>query len=219
MSRMLGSHYIPAVVTEERSCPLPGESPMLFQPFVARSILNSHDALILDAARHEGRWTDILSAEQTALTLGQMNGAGSLPWLRDTTSLIGLLDYHVFLRDHLDDCLVDEIVNTLANEHESKHWTRIERGVYICVIGAGVAACIDTTPNLEVLYLRYADAIVDAIAVAQFERDLPRSVRGLQMTLWERLDALFDGARVRLLHWLASTSSEHSHKQNLYTSS
>ncbi|MBL8153209.1 MAG: hypothetical protein JNM70_03420 [Anaerolineae bacterium] len=219
MSRLPGSHYIPTIVTEERSCSLLGESPIVFQPFVARSILNSHDALILDAARHEGRWTQILTAEQTALTLGQMTSAGSLPWLRDTTSLIGLLDYHVFLRDHLDGCLVDEIVNTLANEHESKLWTRIENGVYICVIGAGVAACIDTTPNLEVLYLRYAEAIIDAIAAAQFERDLPRSVRGLQLTLWERLDALFDGARLRLLHWLSSTSHEHSPGQNLDTSS
>lgn len=219
MSRVPDSQYIPAIVAEERSGPPPGESSIVFQPFVARSILNSQDALILDAARQDGRWTQMLSAEQTAFSLGQMNGAGSLPWLRDTTSLLGLLDYHVFLRDHLDGCLIDEIVNTLVNEHESKHWARIEAGVYVCVIGAGVAACIDTTPNLEVLYLRYADAIVDAIAAAQFERDLPRSVRGLQMTLWERLDALFDGARLRLLHWLASASSEHNPEQNLDTSS
>jgi hypothetical protein len=39
------------------------------------------------------------------------------------------------------------------------------------------------------------------------------------MTLWERLDALFDGARLRLLHWLASNTSEHSPRQNLDTSS
>ncbi len=219
MSRLPGSHYIPSVITEERSCPPPGESLVVFQPFVTRSILNSHDAFILDAARHEGRWTDILTAEQTALTLGQMTSTGSLPWMRDTISLIGLLDYHVFLRDHLDGCLVDEIVNTLVNEHESKHWIRIESSVYLCVIGAGVAACIDTTPNLEVLYLRYADTIIDAIAAAQFERDLPRSVRGLQMTLWERLDALFEGARQRLLHWLTSNTNEHTRRQNLDTSS
>jgi hypothetical protein len=219
VSRLPGSHYIPTIVTEERICPLVGESPIVFQPFVARSILNSQDAFVLDTARRRGCWTDVLTAEQTAFTLGQMNSAGSLPWLRDTTSLVGLLDYHVFLRDYLDAGLVDEIVNTLVNEHESKYWTRIESGVYICVIGAGVAACIDTTPNLEVLYLRYADAIIDAIAAAHFERDLPRSVRGLQMTLWERLDALFDGARLRLLHWLAASSATYTPRQNLDTSS
>jgi hypothetical protein len=74
--------------------------------------------------------------------------------------------------------------------------------VYASVIGAGVAACIDTTPGDETLYLRYATTLAAELFVAGRTTDMPRSQLFLQTALYERVDILLEQMRVRTWYWL-----------------
>jgi uncharacterized membrane protein YgaE (UPF0421/DUF939 family) len=111
--------------------------------------------------------------------------------------------YQVRLRNQMDSALVDELNAALALNDPDSNWKQIEAQLYACVIGAGVAAVIDTTPGSETLTLRYANALVPALCRARQVAELPRSLLFLQSILYERFDELLEQARARLWFWLA----------------
>jgi translation initiation factor 2B subunit (eIF-2B alpha/beta/delta family) len=172
---------------------------MEFQPFMNRTHLQGCDALLLHSAQKNKRWTQWLSAEQTAYALGQVTAARALPTLTEFVSTAALLDSRIRLRDYLDASLVNAITITLNRESEMLQWKQVEATSYACVIGAGAAVCVDTTLGDEMVYLRYANHIADAIAQAQNEKELPRSLLGLQINLQETIDTLLTYARSRTL--------------------
>jgi len=175
---------------------------MEFQPFMDKAQLRGSDKLLLLSAQMRGEWTQILSAEQTAYALGQINTARALPHLTEFVTASTLLDSRIRLRDFLDDCLVDAITNTLSTEADLLEWKQVEATSYVCVIGAGAAACIETIHGNEKVYLRYANNIAQAIAQAQNETELPRSLLGLQINLQHCIDLLLARARTKTLRYL-----------------
>ena len=175
---------------------------MAYQPFMDKTLLRGCDSLLLTTAQINGKWTQWLSAEQTAFALGQVTTSHALPPLNKVVTIAALLDSRLRLRDYFDDCLVDAITDTLANEGDFLQWKQVEATSYACVIGAGVAACIETTSGDEILYLRYANQIAEAISQAQNETELPRSILGLQLHLQECIDLLLAYARRKTLQYL-----------------
>ena len=175
---------------------------MEFQPFMDKPHLQGCDALLIHALQMSGKWSQLLSAEQSAYALGQITAARALPSLTEFVSASTLLDSRIRLRDFLDDSLVDAITDTLDSEAESLQWKQVEATSYVCVIGAGAAACIDTVPGDEKVYLRYANHVAEAIAQAQNETELPRSLLGLQINLQECIDLLLTCARSKTLSYL-----------------
>jgi hypothetical protein len=175
---------------------------MEFQPFMDKAHLRGCDALLLQSAQTRGEWTQLLTAEQTAYALGQINAAQALPHLTEFVTASTLLDSRIRLRDFLDDSLVDAITNTLDAEAELLQWKQLEATAYVYVIGAGAAACIETIEGDEKVYLRYANHIAEAIAQAQNETELPRSLLGLQINLQECIDVLLTRARTKTLKYL-----------------
>lgn len=175
---------------------------MEFQPFMDKTHLRGCDALLIYSSQMAGKWTQLLSAEQTAYALGQITAARALPTLTEFVSASTLLDSRIRLRDFLDDSLVDTITDSLDSEAESLQWKQVEATSYVCVIGAGAAACIDTVPGDEKMYLRYANHIAEAIAQAQNETELPRSLLGLQINLQECIDLLLSHARSKTFNYL-----------------
>ena len=175
---------------------------MEYQPFMNKSQLRGCDSLLIQAVQDNGKWSQWLSAEQTAFALGQVSAARALPTLIEFVTIATLLDSRIRMRDYFDDILVDAITATLINEGDSLEWKQVEATSYACVIGAGAAACIETNQDDEVIYLRYANHIADAIAQAQNETELPRSLLGLQIHLQECVDQLLMFARGKTLNFL-----------------
>ena len=175
---------------------------MLYQPFMDKSSLRGCDALLLDAIQTNGKWMQWLSAEQTAYALGQVTTARALPRIIEFVTITTLLNSRIRLRDYFDDSLVDAITDTLSNEGDLLQWKQVEATSYACVIGAGAAACIETISGDEIVYLRYANQIADAIANAQNGTELPRSLLGLQTHLQEAIDVLLAHARSKTLKYL-----------------
>ncbi|MBI1277385.1 MAG: hypothetical protein GC179_04590 [Anaerolineaceae bacterium] len=177
---------------------------MEFQPFMDKVHLNGCDALLVYSAQTAAKWSQLLSAEQTAYALGQVTTARALPALTEFVSASMLLDSRIHLREFLDDSLVEAISKTLENEAALLQWRQLEATSYVYVIGAGAAVCIETTYGDEKVYLRYANHIAEAIAQAQNEKELPRSLLGLQINLQECIDILLAHARSKtfahLLH-------------------
>jgi hypothetical protein len=176
---------------------------MEFQPFMNKTHLRGCDAFLLYSAQTRGEWTELLSAEQTAYALGQINAARALPHLTEFVTASTLLDSRIRLRDFLDDCLVDAIKTTLDTEGDLLQWKQVEATAYVYVIGAGAAACIETIQGDEKVYLRYANHVAQAIAEAQNETELPRSLLGLQINLQECIDLLLARARTKTLKYLS----------------
>jgi len=176
---------------------------MEYQPFMDKSRLRGCDSLLIQAAQANGKWSQWLSAEQTAYALGQVTAARALPTLMEFVTITTLLDSRIRMRDYFDDILVDAITATLMNDGELLQWKQVEATSYACVIGAGAAACIETQTGDEILYLRYANQIAEAIAHAQNETELPRSLLGLQIHLQECIDQLLAYARSKTLVYLA----------------
>ena len=160
------------------------------------------DRFIVSLTREQGAWESALSREQTAYALAQVSASRVLPSLIDLGTGSALLDYHVSLRDCLDTVLVLELVSVLDDYGQDLHWEQIEATLYAGVIGAGVAACIDTTPEHECLYFRYANALEIQLNNAHRAAELPRSVLFLQSALFERFDTLLDYVRARTWYWL-----------------
>ncbi len=175
---------------------------MEFQPFMDKAHLRGCDAFLIYSAQVGEKWTQLLSAEQTAYALGQVTTARALPTLTEFVSASTLLDSRIRLRDFLDDSLVDSITETLDNEGELLQWKQVEATSYVYVIGAGAAVCIETIQDDEKVYLRYANNVAEAIAQAQNEKELPRSLLGLQINLQECIDLLLAHARSKTFNYL-----------------
>lgn len=144
-----------------------------------------------------GQWHDLFSDEQTAYALSVLSAATVLPALTQLENGYELLEYNVLLRDHFSDLMVREIITVLDSSGEKLHWEHVAEQLYICVIGSGVAACIDITYGREQLYLRYDNKLAEVLFHAQRKAELPRSLLFLQSTLYERFDALLALARQR----------------------
>lgn len=153
-------------------------------------------------ARQLGDWSEFLSEEQTALALSQVTAAHILPPLTVLSCGSDLLDYSVNLRDQLDASLVREMALMLNADWHDLGWERVNGSTYLCVIGAGVAGCIHTTPNQERIYLRYASSLENELYLAGRAVDLPRSRLFLQTALYERIDALLVEVRARTWYWI-----------------
>jgi hypothetical protein len=143
-----------------------------------------------------------LTPEQTAYALGQVTAHSVLPSLTLLENGYELLEYRVDLRETLNADLVKELVAALENDGADLHWNQVDVSSYLCVIGAGVAACIDTTSGQEQLSLRYANTLVSALHDAHQAEALPRSLLFLQTTLYERFDALLAQVRQRTWYWM-----------------
>lgn len=155
-------------------------------------------------AQRSDNCSDMLSQEQAAFALSRVTAANILPPLTVLSCGSDLLDYNVNLRDHLDESLVRELALMLNNDWRDLGWERVNGSTYLCVIGAGVAGCIDTTQNRERVYLRYASSLENELYLAGRAVDLPRSRLFLQTALYERIDALLVEVRTRTWHWIYS---------------
>lgn len=188
------------IVFEERSSP--DENTHSACALVGFPQTDSSDQFIAKLAYEYGDWSEMLSSEQTAYALARMSATNILPPLTDLSNGYELLDYRVWLRDALGDELVAELVSLLDLRDPESHWQQVDATGYACVIGAGVAAYIETTRGSETLSLRYANALVPVMLRARGAAELPRSRLFLQTTLYERFDALLDRVRTNAWFWL-----------------
>jgi len=177
--------YRNQLVPEERACIGTYESTFDCQPF-----LTGETAM------------QPMTPEQTAYALGQVTANQALPSLTVLENGYELLEYKVDLGKSLSSELVKELVKVLATDGADLHWNQVAVNSYLCVIGAGVAACIDTTPGQEQLSLRYANTLVSALHNAHHAEALPRSLLFLQTALYERFDALLAEVRKRTWFWM-----------------
>lgn len=189
------------LIFEERTYPA-GDETTCLQPFFGQR--TADDACwIVTLASEYGQRADMMSPEETAYTLAQATAAGILPPLTDLESGSELLDYRVQLRGCMSDILIAGLVAALDKPDARVYWRQTDANVYTCVIGAGVAACLDTTSGRETLSLRYANALASVLAHVRMAAELPRSRLFLQTTLYERFDALLENARLIAWVWLA----------------
>lgn len=203
--RHLGS-YQPQLWFAEISSPSAHGSTIAIQPFMQKDRLNPIDQFFINGLRGRGQWAEWLTAEQTAYALAQVQTAHALPSLSEFVSVAALLECRITLRDHLDATLVEAITQALVLHSTAVHWNRIDATNFACVVGAGVAACIDTTQGGEVLYLRFANQVAAAITNAQREAELPHSLLGLETHICERVDELLVFARTLTLKQLCPQS-------------
>jgi hypothetical protein len=194
--------YTHRLISEERSIPPDGWSSLECQPFIKSAPMNPADRFAMNLTREQGTWINALSKEQTAFALAQVSAINILPSLTELDTGGALLDYRVHLRKYLENTLVNELVNVLETSGADLHWGQVDSSVYAAVIGAGVVACIDTTPDQETLYFRYANALVNQLHSAHRAAELPRSLLFLQSALYERFDALLEPIRARTWVWL-----------------
>ena len=183
------------IVEDERR--YPEENPEQFQPF----LINRPAALSLSLLE-QGEWSEIISRESSAWALSHVTAAQILPPLLDVPTGVELLNYRVHLRDQLDPILVSELRLILEGNWQDTGWQRLSACTFLCVIGAGVAACIDTTPGEEQLYLRYANELANGLFHAGHAPDLLRSRLFLQTALYEKVDILLVSLRDRAWQWL-----------------
>lgn len=189
------------LVFEDRA--YPDDHPSVISPFVYLPQTYPGSQFVHELARQYGCWSDVLPPEQTAYALAQVSAATVLPPLTRLNSGSELLEYCVHLRSVMSDALVSELAATLNTPDAEPHWQQVHANGFACVIGAGVAAYLDTTPGSESLSLRYANALVPALLRAHRAAELPRSRLFLQTALYERFDALLSSARARAWFWLA----------------
>jgi hypothetical protein len=181
------------IVEDERR--YPEENPEQLQPF----LINRPTSLSLNRLE---QCSEIISRESAAWALSHVTAAQILPPLLDVPTGVELLNYRVYLRAQLDPVLVDELRLILESNWQEKDWERLSERTFLCVIGAGVAACIDTTPNTEQLYLRYASDIANGLFHAGHAPDLLRSRLFLQTALYEKVDNLLVSLRDRAWQWV-----------------
>jgi hypothetical protein len=190
------------LVTDERASMAQDSSTFECQPFLQTNSMHLLDRFTTNLSREQGAWATALSKEQTAYALAQVSAANVLPSLVELDTGCALLEYAVTLRNHMDGLLVAELVQVLQNDGQNAHWGKVDATVFAAVIGAGVAACIDTTPGHETLHLRYANALVTEFSTARRVAELSRSALFLQSALYERFDALLELIRGRTWLWL-----------------
>jgi hypothetical protein len=140
-----------------------------------------------------------MTKEQAAYALSQVTAETVIPPLSHFASARALLECRVRLRDHIDDLLTEAIVSSLRAAGPVLHWRKLDSQVYASAIGSGVAACIDTQPGEETVYLRYSNEVAEAIKNAETGAELPRNLVGMQTNLHERFEPLLIAARKHLL--------------------
>ncbi len=192
MKALLNSY----IVVDERCCPAEEES--LAQPF----LLGTNRSVPALSWLEKGDWADLMNRENSALALSQVTAANLLPPLLDLPTGVDLLQYRVELRDQLDPILVRELALILENQWQALGWEQVSETSFLCVIGAGVAACIETTSGEECLYLRYASVLANELFHAGRAIDLPRIRLFLQTTLHEKLNPLLTRLRDRCWNWV-----------------
>jgi hypothetical protein len=204
--RHFGS-YQPRLWFAEISSPSAHGSTMAVQPFMRKDRIKHVDQFFINWMRDQKRWAEWLSPEQTAYALSQVQAAQALPSLTEYVSVAALLECRITLRDHLDTALVEAVTQSLVLHSATVHWNRIDSTNFASVVGAGVAACIDTTTGGEVLYLRFANEVATAITKARREAELPHSLLGLETHIGERVDELLLHARTLTLKQLYPQSN------------
>jgi len=98
--------------------------------------------------------------------------------------------------------LVRELALVLENDWRALGWEQVGRSRYLCVIGAGVAASLDTTPGAEQLDLRYATELETELFHAGCAPDRLRSRLFLQSALYEKMNVLLTRVRSNIWHWI-----------------
>jgi hypothetical protein len=184
----------PHIVVDERCTP-PEDNFGTVQPFLRESYLS------LEMLEHTDE-AGMVEKETLALALSQVTAANILPPLVELETGDDMLNYHVYLRDELDPVLARELGMVLANNWRSLGWEQVSEYRFLCVIGAGVAACLDTTPGTEQLELRYASDLQDRMFLAGCAPDRLRSRLFLQTALFEKVDILLVQLRERVWRWL-----------------
>jgi hypothetical protein len=143
-----------------------------------------------------------IDRECLALALSQLTAARLLLPLVEVETGEALLRYRVDLRAQVDTFVVEEIKRALETQWHKLGWEQLGQHTFLCVIGAGVAACIDTTPGEEQLCLRYASELAHEMFHAGCAPDAWRSRLFLQTTLYEKFNALLKIARAGCWQWL-----------------
>ncbi len=162
----------------------------------------------LAGATAAGKISEFMGQEEMAFALSQVNAHHVLPPLTELACGSDLLSYRVNLREQLDHSLINELRMVLLNQGKHLHWEQIREQSYLCVIGAGVAACVDMSPKEEVLHLRYASSLQNELFHAGRTLDLPRSRLFLQAALYEKFDLLLTKVRQNAWYWMyGSTTS------------
>lgn len=184
------------LVVDERCCP--AEEEALMQPFLAG---DNHCVPGLSWLER-GNWAGLMDRENSALALSQVTAANLLPPLLDLPTGADLLRYRVELREKLDPALVRELALIVEHEWRALGWEQVGETSFLCVIGAGVAACIETVPGEECLYLRYASGLANELFHAGRAIDLPRSRLFLQTTLHEKINPILARLRDRCWQWI-----------------
>lgn len=162
---------------------------------------NAHRFMV-SCAFEQGNWGNITTKEQIALALSKVRAENILPALTDLSYGTDLLGYQVNLREHLNDMIVHELSHVLHESWRQTDWKQVGLNQYLCVIGAGVAVCMDTTPMQETLSLRYARELESEMYLTGTAPDRVRSRLGLQTNLNEKLNALLATARSRIWYWV-----------------
>lgn len=189
------SHFKPLIF--EDTC-TPRDEEVSCQPFLVNQDGPSY--FVQQLSREVGTWGEFTSPEQTAFALAQVTASHVLPPLIPLSCGSDLLAYHVNLRDHLDGALMDELAMVLKTSWREIGWAQVSTDSYLCVIGAGVAACLDLSRSE--LSLRYNSELEHELYLAGCTLDLPRSRLFLQSTLYERFDYLLAQVRARTWHWI-----------------
>lgn len=184
------------LVIDERSAPPEEEG--VIQPFLLDEASSTPSASWMDQAG----WSAQINRESLMLSLSQVTAAALLPPLIDLPTGLDLLHYAVDLHTRLDALFLREVTLYLENNWESLGWQRVDAHTFLCVIGAGVAACLQTAPGAEQLSLRYNSDLANELFHAGRAIDLPRSRLFLQTTLYEKINVLLAQARSNCWNWL-----------------
>ena len=190
------SSYFKLSIYEDTATP--DDESVSCQPFLIEN--EEQSRFVQQLAREVGTWGETTSPEQTAFALAQVTAAHVLPPLTPLPCGSDLLAYSVQLRSRMDGALIDELAMVLKTSWRELGWKQVGSATYLCVIGAGVAACLDMT-TYE-LSLRYDTELEHALYLAGRTVDLPRSRLGLQSILYERFDCLLAQVRDRTWHWI-----------------
>lgn len=184
----------PHIVVDERCSPADAEEARI-QPFLYS------DDLPLDGLEPD-HWSIWMSRETLALALSQATAAHVLPPLMEVPTGEDMLRYRVEFRNQLHPILVRELALVLESDWQALGWEQVSRQRYLCVIGAGVAASLETTPGAERLDLRYASDLETELFHAGYAPDRLRSRLFLQSALYEKMNLLLARVRNNVWHWL-----------------
>ena len=182
------------IVIDERAKPAEATEERL-QPFLRPSDVSLE---VLEQCDDFG----IMNREGLALALSQVTARNILPPLVDMETGTEMLNYNVEFRAYMDPLLVRELALVLEENRGKLGWEQVSEHRFLSVIGAGVAACIETIPGMEHLELRYDSDLEHELFHAGCAPDRLRSRLFLQTALYERVDVLLEHLRGRVWSWL-----------------